>query len=114
MPKSAPLADPQGDPRNSLHWQTPLADPPGRPPVQGGRAVGWGEAPQYPKCRRPGGLRGTESPVQEARGLTGDGVPCAGGQGAYGGRSPLCRRLGRSPQYPKVPIGQGPRGRSPP
>jgi hypothetical protein len=58
-----------------------------------GRAVGLGEAPSYLQCRRPGGLRGTESPVQEARGLTGDRVPCAGGQGAYGGRSPLCQKI---------------------
>jgi len=42
----------------------------------------------------------TQPLVPEARGLTGDRVPCAagshstlsaGGQGAYGGRSPLCR-----------------------
>ena len=48
-----------------------------------------GEAPSHLQCRRPGGLRGTESPVQEARGLTGDRVPCAGGQGAHGGVTPV-------------------------
>ena len=43
-----------------------------------------GEAPSHLQCRRPGGLRGTESPVQEARGLTGDRVPCAVGGGTRG------------------------------
>jgi hypothetical protein len=47
-------------------------------------AVGQGAyGGRSPLCRRPGGLRGTESPVQEARGLTGDRVPCGGLTGVY-------------------------------
>jgi hypothetical protein len=61
------------------------------------------------KCRRPGGPRGTESPVPK-KAVGSQTTLNAIGRGAHGGRSPLSQKSRRLSDNPKCHRPGGPRG----